>query len=349
MGTRKFDQIDGLRFFAVFAVLCAHWSSSASHFFNQITFQARGIDLFFVISGFLITLGLIRAKEKTETKGTALYKFYIRRFLRIFPIYYLTLFILWYIDYNHISASIWWDLSYLSNFHIIRTHDWGAAGHFWSLSVEEQFYLIWPFIILFVPNRRLPAVMIASVLLSLAAKTYWFMTTTFVPSTTFWTAYIHPLGALDTLSLGALLAYLYNFHTDILKKILFNPFVIVIVTVQMMFCIYLYHTRHYNSIYLIGIRTSFGLFAIWLIGRATFGFTGVMGYILGSRPLMYIGKISYAVYLFHPFVPALLSRDKYPENENLRFVLYAIVTLGLASGSWYLFESRILKLKERFE
>lgn len=294
MGVRKFDQIDGLRFFAVFAVVCAHWHSSLSNFFGLITAASRGVDLFFVISGFLITLGLIRSKEKNDTKGSSLYKFYIRRFLRIFPIYYLTVFILLYFNYNQISDSIWWFLLYASNFHSIKIQDWGAAGHLWSLSVEEQFYLVWPFIILFIPDRKLPAVIIAAVLLSLTAKSYWVVT-----NAPFWSLYMHPLAALDTLALGAMLAYLYYFHTDQLRKMLYNP--------------------------------------------------GIPGHILSSRPLKYIGKISYAIYLFHPFVPVILSRFKYPENENLRFVLYAAVTVGLASASWHLFESRILKLKDRFE
>ena len=344
MRIKKFDQIDGLRFFAVFAVVCAHWHSSLSNFFGTITAASRGVDLFFVISGFLITLGLIRSKEKTEPKGSALYKFYIRRFLRIFPIYYLTVFILLYLNYNQISSSIWWFLLYASNFHSIKIQDWGPAGHLWSLSVEEQFYLVWPFIILFIPIRRLPIVIIASVLLSLAVKSYWYVTN--VP---FWALYMHPIAALDTLALGAILAYLYTFHTDQLRKMLFNPFIATIVIAQMVFCIYLMYAPHGNFIHHIGIRTSFGLFSAWLIGRATFGFKGITGFILDSSPLRYIGKISYAIYLFHPFVPVLLSRFKYPENENFRFALYAAVTMGLASGSWYLFESRILKLKGRFE
>jgi len=344
MGARKFDQIDGLRFFAVFAVVCAHWHSSLSNFFGLITAASRGVDLFFVISGFLITLGLIRSKEKNDTKGSSLYKFYIRRFLRIFPIYYLTVFILLYFNYNQISDSIWWFLLYASNFHSIKIQDWGAAGHLWSLSVEEQFYLVWPFIILFIPDRKLPAVIIAAVVLSLTAKSYWVVT-----NAPFWSLYMHPLAALDTLALGALLAYLYYFHTDQLRKILYNPFVTIIVTAQMILCIYLMYAPYGNFIHHIGIRTSFGLFSAWLIGRATFGFSKIPGHILSSRPLKYIGKISYAIYLLHPFVPVILSRFKYPENENLRFVLYAAVTVGLASASWHLFESRILKLKDRFE
>ena len=137
MDVKKFEQIDGLRFFAVFAVICAHWHSSQTPFFESITAASRGVDLFFVISGFLITLGLIRSKDKAQSTGTSLYKFYARRFLRIFPIYYLTIFILLIVYYSQMSGVIWWYLLYLCNFHSIRIQDWGIAGHCWSLSVEE--------------------------------------------------------------------------------------------------------------------------------------------------------------------------------------------------------------------
>jgi peptidoglycan/LPS O-acetylase OafA/YrhL len=297
-----------------------------------------------VISGFLITLGLLRSRDKAQTLGTSLYKFYIRRFLRIFPIYYLTVFVLLFFYYDQMHSIIWWYLLYIRNFYSIRIQDWGVAGHFWSLSVEEQFYMVWPFIILFIPRRGLLSAILFSVLLSLAAKAYWW-----VNAYPFWYAYMHPLGALDTLALGALLAYLYVFHLDWLRRILYDPYIAFLVTAQMLICMALMHSVRWDFIHHIGIRTSFGFFSMWLIGRAAFGFKGIIGYILTLRPLRYIGKISYAIYLFHIFVPGILFALKYPHNENLRFLLYGLVTVGLASVSWYAFENPILKLKNRFE
>ena len=344
MGQKKFDQIDGLRFFAVFGVVCVHWHWAGSNLCDLITSGSRGVDLFFVISGFLITLGLIRSKEKEQTLGTSLYKFYIRRFLRIFPIYYLTVFILFLVWHAQMRDSIWWYLLYLSNFYSIRIHDWGVAGHFWSLSVEEQFYMVWPFIILFVPVRRLPLVIISSVLISLIAKSYWVLT-----GAPFWSAYMNPLSALDTLALGALLAYLYHFHQDRLRQVLYNPAFFVLLTIQMIAFVYIRKAPPISFIHDIGIRTSFGLFSMWLIGRATFGFSGLAGYILDSSPLRYIGKISYGIYLYHPFVPMILERIKLPGGDNIHFIIYAFTTVALASISWYVYESPILKLKKRFE
>ncbi len=344
MTIKKFDQIDSLRFFAVFAVVCAHWRWYGNTIMDIGPIAARGVDLFFVISGFLITLGLIRAKEKDQSQGTSLYKFYIRRFLRIFPIYYLTIFIVYIFWHKQMADYVWWFLLYISNFHSIKTQSWGVGGQFWSLAVEEQFDLVWPFLILFVPNNRLLMVIISSIFLSLAAKVYWALN-----AFPFWTPYMHPIGSLDALALGALLAYFFYFHSDLLRKWLFSPLFIFAVITQLCIVICFSYSQLYYPIFNVGIRTSFGIFCFWLIGRATFGFTGAIGYVLDERPLQYIGKISYGIYLFHDFVPGMLMGLKYPEDDNLRFLMNAIVTVGLASISWYFFESRILKLKERFE
>ena len=345
MDVKKFDQIDGLRFFAIFSVICGHWDWFARDYIDFSQVATRGVDLFFVISGFLITMGLIRSKDKSQTKGQSLYRFYIRRFLRIFPIYYLTIFIIYIFWHSQMAGSLWWYLLYLVNFHCIKTQAWGVAGLFWSLSVEEQFYLVWPFVILFAPNKRLPAVIIFAVFLSLAVKAYWIT----ISKVTFWTPYMHPLGSLDALALGGLLAYVYQFHREWLRKIAYNPLIIALIITQAVIVIGLGRLPRYLDIYNICIRTSFGLFSMWLIGRSVFGFTGVMGFILNSKPLQYIGKISYGIYLFHNFVPGMLLGLEFPQNKDLRFVMYIVVTVAIASISWYIFESPILKLKSRFE
>jgi peptidoglycan/LPS O-acetylase OafA/YrhL len=341
---KKFDQIDSLRFFAVFAVVCGHWEWFGNQLMDFSAFTARGVDLFFVISGFLISLGLIRSKNKEQSISTSLWKFYIRRFLRIFPIYYLTVFIVYIFWHKQMTGSIWWYLLYLVNFHCIKTQAWGVGGQFWSLSVEEQFYFVWPFIMLFVPLKKLPLVIISAVFISLAAKTYWA-----IQGAPFWAPYMHPLGSLDALALGALLAYLYHYYPDTLKSFLNNRYVISLLIVQLAIVIGIGYLPACISLYNVLIRASFGLFGMWLIGRSTFGFKGAMGYILNSRSLQYIGKISYGIYLFHDFVPGMLMGLQFPQNANLRFLMYGVITIGLASLSWYLFESKILKLKDRFE
>ena len=344
MEVRKFNQIDSLRFLAVLAVLFVHWDWAGKRNADMFLTGARGVDLFFVISGFLIALGLIKVKQEGEKPGVSLYKFYIRRFLRIFPAYYLMLLLVWFLNHKKVADGIWWYLLYASNFYSIKIQDWGGLIHLWSLSIEEQFYLVWPFVILFVPRRFLLPSIALSVALSLLTKIYWAYT-----GASFWVQFMHPVAALDALAIGGLLAYIYFFHQAALKSFLCNFFVSAVFIFQLLLCMGLKFTSDYHFIYDIGIRTSFSIFCFWLIGRSVFGFTGITGKILDNKIFQYVGKISYGLYLYHFFVPGMLMGLKYPEECNLRFVLYLLVTIAISALSWRYFEKPILKYKEKFE
>ena len=286
MQVQKFDQINTLRFFAVLPVLVVHWGLFDFSKSAEFSFAANGVNLFFAISGFLITLGLIRNKTDTEkSTGASLWKFYVRRVLRIFPIYYLMLLLLWFFNHGKVADGIWWYLTYTTNFYIIKIQNWGGLAHLWSLSLEEQFYLVWPFAILFTPRKFLPVLIGAVIVLSIAVKTYWLNT-----GASFWTYYMHPLAILDIVGLGGLLAYCYYFHEERLRSLLRNKIFTAFVFAQLAVVILFRVFQHFNMYYDILDRASFGLFSVWLIGRAVFGVDGVGGYILNSSPLQYIGK-----------------------------------------------------------
>ncbi len=344
MGEKKFEQIDALRFFAVLPVLTSHWNLFNINESTQFLFASNGVNLFFAISGFLITLGLIRSGEKQQSLQTSLWKFYVRRFLRIFPIYYLMLFLLWFLNHNRVADGIWWYLTYSTNFYCIKIQGWGGLSHLWSLAIEEQFYLVWPFIILLISSRFLPILIASVIVLSIGSKIFCWQT-----AASFWTCYMNPVAVLDVLGLGALLSYYYHFQKEKLRSALYDKRFITFVFLQLALVFFFKYTEHYNFIYQILSRSSFGLFSVWLIGRSVFGFTGLIGYILTARPLTYIGKISYGVYLFHLIVPGMLMGIKYPSDPTLRFCMYFIVTIAICALSWRYFESKILKLKDRFE
>jgi peptidoglycan/LPS O-acetylase OafA/YrhL len=149
MEVRKFNQLDSLRFFAVFLVVCIHWGGwFGCQFFDMLASGSRGVNSV-CDQRFLVSLwDCCRSRDNDQSAGTSLYKFYARRFLRIFPIYYLLLILLWFVDHGRVANGIWWYVFYASNFYCIKIQDWGGLGHLWSLAVEEQFYLVWPFIIL---------------------------------------------------------------------------------------------------------------------------------------------------------------------------------------------------------
>ena len=161
--------LDTVRALAVLVVIVSHWGFPVvlgPKFYavlnNIIGFGRFGLIIFFVLSGFLITSILLHEKEKYEDKPKfdSLKKFFIRRVLRIFPIYYILLFIMFLTNDPYIRDHIWYYLGYSSN--LLRETD-KVLPHFWSLAVEEQFYLIWPWIILFANKKSLKFIFLASI------------------------------------------------------------------------------------------------------------------------------------------------------------------------------------------
>src|SRR5258707_12985436 len=130
--------------------------------------RARRRPFIFVLSGYLITGILLRCRRSIEAGqsdvATALRRFYIRRFLRIFPPYYALLALMFMANFPGVRNTLWWHAGYASNFLFALQGSWTpwVTSHFWSLAVEEQFYVVWPFLILLVPRSRLVAVVISS-------------------------------------------------------------------------------------------------------------------------------------------------------------------------------------------
>src|ERR1041385_4159129 len=159
-------QLDALRALAVLAVMVHHFLPVDRYIpTDYITLGFLAVRLFFVLSGFLIT-GILLNYRRLE-RCTALRRFYLRRVLRIFPIYYLTLFIALALQVRSIQQGAFWHLTYLSNYIAGFHPEWmGPASHFWTLAVEEQFYFVWPFIMLFTPRQHLAKVIIGTIALA---------------------------------------------------------------------------------------------------------------------------------------------------------------------------------------
>ena len=344
-------QLDTLRAFAVILVIISHWFAK-KHFLNRFTPNGTlGVTLFFVLSGFLITGILLRNKiliEQGDSLKQAYRIFYIRRSLRIFPVYYLLLMILLIFNIANIRESFWWHFFYGSNFYFwIQGKFGGSLSHLWSLSVEEQFYLLWPAVIFFISRKYLQQVFLIGIAMAVLFR--WFITT---PQNDM--GRILMPGSLDSFCIGGLLAYgrqfasaWYNWYVKKRGYFLLLAFAVLVFV----------HTRlfknmgHYVSIccYYLFISFAFGI----LIDRVadTVRFRPV-SFILSNRVLLFIGKISYGVYLFHNFIP-------YFYNVNLPVILtpfnmYVVqaarfaVLIGVASMSWFLFEKPLLKFKEHF-
>jgi peptidoglycan/LPS O-acetylase OafA/YrhL len=197
-------QLDSLRTFAVAAVM-------VHHFWPEATFNLPlgfvGVQLFFVLSGFLITGILWPAREAVQTGRWRAWKvfqrFYTRRFLRIFPLFYGVLAVLCLLGISEVRDSLPWHISYLSNFYFAQL-GWfpNHINHLWSLAVEEQFYLVWPFVIVLTPRRFLLPALVAIAAVGPAYR--WIGGLMDVDW--MWT-FTPPFANVDSLALGGILGY----------------------------------------------------------------------------------------------------------------------------------------------
>jgi len=252
-----------------------------------------------------------------------------------------------------------WYFGYLANVRMFLREDWGwSLGHFWSLAVEEQFYLVWPWVILFVPRRRLPAVVLGGIAVAPAFR-YVVLRLTNNDLVG-----VLPFSCLDSLCLGAYLAL--GTDPGLRGHRWVRPLSgrVALAGLALMAVVIAAGRAHmapefWSALSDLGVA----LPAAWLVRRAAAGFTGAPGRWLGLAPLRYVGVISYGVYVYHYLLPEVLPKVARvaghphlldPLGQGIHRTLwypifYTLATLGLASVSWYAFERPINRLKRYFE
>jgi peptidoglycan/LPS O-acetylase OafA/YrhL len=353
-------QLDALRAIAVAMVIYSHWSGYHGNMWldNSAWFNGEtGVQLFFVISGFLITGILLDEKHNSEARNQPVQQlmktFYIRRFLRIFPAFYATLAIAYLLGHPDVRQSLWWHLTYMSNFFFaLRGEYLGDVSHFWSLAVEEQFYLIWPFMICIIPRRHLIYFILGCILFSPVFR-YCLQFFAYANETA---VNVLPFSSLDALSAGALLAWIkrqperkkYEWYASVTAPISGITFLLI------KYVISVPETFHPYMTFLARVLLIPSLFGIVVL--VSYGMKGFVGRILEWRPLLYAGKISYGLYLYHFFIPwvtiSLCSFIGFPliERSGHGFFLLTNIVLLLVIGSlsWLFFEKRINNLKRYF-
>lgn len=355
-------QLDGLRVFAVLGVLVAHdWGAAQTRLpwlFGQLEWGHLGVQLFFVLSGFLITGILLRCRSgveaQTERGGFYLRQFYARRFLRIFPIYYLILFTAMLIHFHPVPELWPWLFTYTTNIYTASQVHWiGRVGHFWTLAIEEQFYLVWPWLVIFARRR----ILFTSVLLMIAlAPLYRLYAVIHNPadflsgdriSATF------TLACLDSLGSGALLAMVAHARSrEVVHRYLRTRVLPVAAGGYLLLHVLYYYHVSYVLFFMLG-DLFLALIFCWLVVSAAQGFGGRAGRALGSKPMTYTGKITYGMYVYHNFVPLVFLHAftflglSYELQGPLNFVLSSIATFVVAALSWQLFEQPINNLKHR--
>ena len=324
-----FPELDGVRAIAILMVMLFHLNTGDLHIPGPVILGQTGVDLFFVLSGFLITGILLKAPQRDWHEVRT---FYIRRALRIFPLYYFALIVLWIgLMHDHVSWDVW---AYVQN--ITTTFGGRVRGpwHFWSLAVEEQFYLVWPFLVMWLPRRwlgKVLAVMIASAVLCRVPLMHFGYGT-----------FYFTLSRVDALGAGAVLALLqYRGQLarmrGMLTALLFVGLVLLAVqsrtTAQ-------YWTQLTKFTVLAMIYAS-------VVGLVLLRVAEPVNSLLRSAPLRFVGRISYGLYVFHPFV----FRYSIPMTAGMPGPLRALISLAIAFAcallSWYGMERYLIGLKDR--
>ncbi|RDJ05806.1 acyltransferase family protein [Rhizobium grahamii] len=347
MSPARDRQLDGLRTVAVSMVLYHHFFAVDGSVLGHL-----GVRLFFVLSGFLITRLLLEARFTVDYQpDTVLKAFYIRRALRIFPPYFAMLGFICLVNLEGARDGIKWHALYLSNFWYALRNEWTpwVLCHTWSLSIEEQFYVAWPLVILLAPRRLIASICVAIIAFSLAYRLYWPFTAT--PSLA---RDLLPPASVDALVAGALLA-VHRRRTEVWPRwIGLSLAPLTAAAIMFLWLKSVPMTPALEWLTWIGAEVFPVIPLVVLVGCCSSGVSGAFGRILERRSISTIGRISYGVYLFHPVVLSLVVKAQpwIPVNVSEqgpgRFVIATAATLMLASISWLTFERPLNQLKRYF-
>ncbi|UVO39207.1 acyltransferase [Bradyrhizobium arachidis] len=357
-------EIDGLRGIAVLLVLVWHFIGAVLPSTTALStvvsalfiFGRTGVDLFFVLSGFLI-IGIL-----TDNKDSSNYfrVFFARRALRILPPYAMLLIVFWGLTalfgktYYFGNQIPWWSYTtFTQNWYIIKLNDWGpaAASVTWSVAIEEQFYIVFPVIVYLIPRRHLFPLLICIGTSSILARAACFL---LYPQNAF-APYVATCLRLDGLCAGGLLAI--AFRDDGLRQKLsacrsFLRQANIAFAAIIPFFLLALHWHPGATMYYWGHTYLTIMYCLTLATILLVPDSRLCG-LLRAGSLRALGTISYSVYLFHPlFIGLAFSAVGKREELNsgsdaLLLALAMVITLIFAKGSYVFIESKLVALGHR--
>jgi peptidoglycan/LPS O-acetylase OafA/YrhL len=335
--TDHLPSLDGLRAISILLVLLGHLSGTrpiGRLYFGVGDIAHLGVVAFFVISGFLIT-SLLLAEHKKKGR-VSLKLFYARRALRIFPASYAfigCITLLWMTGLIQLhGADLWHAVTYTVNYSVSRS--W-YIGHLWSLSVEEQFYLLWPFAFVALGPRRAIWVAAAVIVLGPAAR---LAAALFLRGTPYRDLEMFPMVA-DSLAAGCLLARMRGWleAQPWYVRLFAAPYSVTMLAIILI----LNRLTGYGVVEVFGTAVINILIAI-LVHRSVYCWSDWMGRVLNWRPLVFCGVLSYSLYLWQqPFL------NRYSTAWTNAFPQNLVFTIAAALMSYLLLEKPLMKLRYR--
>jgi peptidoglycan/LPS O-acetylase OafA/YrhL len=340
-------RLDGLRAVAIGGVLIHHLCPNL--ILRGLELGPAGVTLFFVLSGYLITRILMNYRGESIVNAAA--NFYWRRFLRLSPPFYLAILVAAAANVLMMRETWWIHALYLTNFQLAISGVWNvdAANHLWSLCTEEQFYLLWFFVVVALPkNYLLPAIWI-SILIALVFRSAFM-----VAGLPFMSFYFLPCN-LAPLAIGALLALARSQDKAARKLGWFDDLALdrrCLIATGLGFCaisIFVFIAKAPPaSLVLYPFIVS--AFAVCLVARASINRNDALFDWLTWAPLRYIGKISYGIYVYHLFLRPLFAKIPgmaWVATHNWpSFFFLSAASILVAHLSWRFLESPILRLKK---
>jgi peptidoglycan/LPS O-acetylase OafA/YrhL len=330
-----------------------------SHFFSQAGWA--GVDLFFVLSGFLIS-GLLFS-EYRKRHAISFKRFFIRRGLKIYPAFYGYLLLTAITSYK-VLGSMTPPAQYLHEIFFVQNYWPGVWNHTWSLAVEEHFYIFLPIFLLVLVrlslNREDPFHIIpwASVAIGISCLALRSVSVC-VGTPNFWMAYVASHERMDSLFFGVLLGYLHHFRPTALERLVTptrNRILIAIVSATLLSCAYLLPrenkllaTGGYTFIYLgFGGVLSLSLYVRGILPGGLARIAGEVG-----KGFAFVGMYSYSIYLWHfpctTWLPGLVRRTMgFPTGNYGCFAVYFLGSLVVGITMSRLIEYPVLRLRDRF-
>ena len=370
----RIKELDGLRGIAVVLVMALHIFKRAAYFTEHPVLETItqfttvgwvGVDIFFTLSGFLITSILLKSK----TEEHYFRNFYVRRALRIFPLYYAAIgFVLLFAP--KVEPEFTAQLNTALPIMLLYQQNWALLfkgfyitqylGITWSLAIEEQFYFIWPFVVYKLNKEQLVKASIGYIAVSMVARILGTLLWPDVSqASTFF--YYTSFARFEEMLFGGLLAVFltYDGSHEKVRRYALPLFVVAFVVFIALHILSLPgspHPEHSSVPLMLGGYTTAALFSLGLIGVfVTHPPENILRRIFQNPILTFLGKYSYSIYLFH-MTATLILLDVFWHSE-LRgwkpFVLYPIATyvasIGIALLTWNLLEKHMLSLKKYFE